>query len=161
MSTRGSDGQYVRTHQHWSLEHFDDGYVDATGRMRVYFPGHPRASRGGYVLRAIVVYEAYHAEPVTTEFNIHHKDTNRLNDSKDNLVKLTHERHSSLHHPRQRVQRVCKTCHGTFEIKPYRLKETGRGSYCSHTCYQKAPRSSEHRGNISKGLQLAYAAGRR
>lgn len=77
------------------------GYVDAQGRMRIFYPTHPRACKThGYVMRSIVHYEYYNNDIVTSEYNIHHKDKNRLNDTKENLQKLTHAEHSLLHHPK-------------------------------------------------------------
>jgi len=45
---RGRDGKFERVHQRWSLDNFDDGYVDGDGRFRVYLPEHPRAAKNGY-----------------------------------------------------------------------------------------------------------------
>ena len=88
---RRDNGTFDRKHNVWSLDNFDDGYIDGKGRFRVYLPNHPRSSnRMGYVLRAIVAYEAYHNVIIKDNFEVHHKDGNTLNDSNDNLILMTH-----------------------------------------------------------------------
>ena len=94
---RNTQGQFKRKHLPWSLESFDDGYVDATGRMRVYRPDHPRSSSNGYIMRSIVAYEAYHGITVERGFEIHHKDENRLNDSIENLEMINGLVHARMH----------------------------------------------------------------
>jgi len=85
---RDNMGRFTRVHKSWSLERFDDGYIDADGRFRVYYPNHPRAYKGGYVLRAIVAYETYHGTSVPPDMDIHHIDGNRLKDTEENLEQV-------------------------------------------------------------------------
>lgn len=133
---RGLDGCFIRKHRDWTPENTEDGYVDNRGRFRVYLPLHPRSFEDGYVLRAIIHYEYFNSEIVTKEFDIHHKDKNRLNDTKDNLSKILHSKHSKLHNPQRRIGRVCIVCKKNFEITPSRL-EHRRGKYCSLVCRYK------------------------
>lgn len=134
-AARNHMGQFKRIRKQWSLENFDDGYVDASGRMRVWSPGHHRASSAGYVLRAIIAYEAYHNVKVTRDQNIHHKDHDRLNDSKENLEKLSHHAHAKEHNPCQKILRVCqdKTCNKPFKVKKHKVME-GKAKFCSRFC---------------------------
>lgn len=138
---RDKNGRFIRTRMEWSLGNFDDGYVDANGRMRVFRPGHHRASKLGYVLRSIVAYEAYNNDIVTREYNIHHIDHDRLNDSKENLEKLTQSQHSKEHNLERSLKAAiwfsCIICKKDFRLPKYRLKEKGRGKYCSQICYKK------------------------
>lgn len=97
-----------RKHQKWSLKNFDDGIIwtDCRGkkRMRVWLPEHQRSdsntkSGKGYVLRSIVAYEAYHGIVVKKSDIIHHIDGDTLNDSKENLQRLTVRQHNLVHIP--------------------------------------------------------------
>jgi hypothetical protein len=133
-------GRFCRIHRHWSLENFNDGYIDADGRFRVYFPGHPRTDKKlGYIFRAIVAYEAYHYSTIENGFDVHHKNENRLDDSIENLELVEHKQHSHFHHPKLlEVIRVCKWCGKIFSIPNWRLKDITRGQYCSQTCYHNS-----------------------
>ena len=154
----------------FSLDNFDDGYVDNKGRFRVRMPNHPRAYSGGYILRSIVAYEAYHNVMVPKGMNIHHIDENRTNDSKENLVLMTHKQHSLMtikqKRPKKVENRICENCGVTFVISLSRLNDTSggsiqRGRFCSQACYNKQKRSESHKKNISIGLKRAYREGRR
>ena len=71
-------------------------YIDGDGRVRVYLPKHPRACKSqGYVLRAIVHYEFYNKCIVSKEYDVHHENENKQDDSKNNL-KLS-DKSTSLH----------------------------------------------------------------
>lgn len=134
---RDKFGRYLRTRNPWSLENFDDGYVDAGGRFRVYKPGHKRACKLGYILRSLVAYEAYHNIEIPDGYEIHHIDRVRTNDSKENLQMLSSEDHKKLHSSSRikRVPRTCQHCKTEFLIKPHRLKDPSRGKYCGQKCY--------------------------
>ena len=137
---RNTLGQFKRTRKKWFLDNFDDGYVDNKGRMRVWLPKHPRAYKDGYILRAIVAYEAYHGVLVSKEFAIHHKDENRLNDTKGNLEKILFGVHSQLHNVdiTSQIYKICLICGKAFYVPRWRLNQKYHvGKYCSHTCYNK------------------------
>ncbi len=147
---RNSDGTFRRTRKPFSLDNFDDGYVDSRGRFRVWLPDHPRAYEGGYILRAIVAYEAYHKIVVSADMDIHHKDGDRLNDSKENLEMMPHGKHT-IHHcrvPEAHIIRVCQQCKKEFTIERWRLKDPSRGRFCSIKCYYAYPKSEETRRKI-------------
>ena len=136
--SRESDGRFSRVHHAFSLDNFDDGYIDSAGRFRVYCPGHERSYSEGYMLRSVVAYELYHGVKVPRNMDIHHVDGNRLNDSDENLVLLTHEAHTELiNNPRKKdIPRTCIRCGNGFTIKPWRLNQDSyRGKYCSRFCY--------------------------
>lgn len=135
--------RYQRVHNVWSLENFNDGYINKSGRFRVYFPEHPRADKMGYIFRSIVTYETHHGVSVPIEMVIHHINENRLDDSKENLLMLTRGSHSSLHNQKRieaaKIRRVCKQCKQEFTIKRSELKGPSRtGSFCSKECYFKS-----------------------
>lgn len=161
---RNIDGTFKRIRKPFSLENFNDGYVGSDNRFRVWYPDHSRAYDEGYVLRSIVAYEFYHGITVPKDMDIHHKDRDRLNDSKENLEMMPHRKHAALHcrgkDPTAHIERICKCCGRPFKIERWRLKDKTRGRYCSQECYHKQ-RSEAHRKNISEGLKRAYREGRR
>lgn len=156
----GADGRFQQVHQRWSLENFDDGYVDAKGRFRVYLPDHPRAATNGYVLRAIVAFEAYSGETVEPGFLVHHKDENRLNDSHENLEKLSHSRHQLIHKGSD-VYLVCEKCGVEFPVKKWRIdqriRETGQPpKFCGQLCFRAAGRSEVTKEKTSGSLRRTW-----
>lgn len=138
LSKDKKTGRFVKKRNVWSLENFNDGYIDATGRFRVYKPGHHRAYSSGYVLRSIVAFEEFNKIKVEPGFEVHHVDFNRSNDSKENLVLLSRHDHAKLHseikQKKSTIQMVCTVCKKEFPIKKHRLREKGRGKYCSQKC---------------------------
>lgn len=130
MEIRTDRGTFKRVHKPWSLETFDDGYVDSDGRFRVYAPGHHRAYADGYALRAIVAYELYTGEIVLTADDIHHKDHNRTNDTPENLERKGHQDHSLHHHRQVLVDLICRNCGASFRRKPH---QRGKG-FCTRAC---------------------------
>ena len=153
---KDENGKFIRKHQPFSLENFNDGYIDIYGRFKVYLPTHHRADKSGYVFRSIVAYELYHDVIVTKDMVIHHIDRNTLNDSKENLKMIEKGVHTSIHNqPRivaATIKRVCMTCGKTFTLKKYQLNSPNRkGKYCSTKCYYKS----------MKGMSRVPNSGRR
>ncbi len=134
MQTRKLNGTFQRLLKPFSLDNFNDGWVDSDGRFRVYFPNHYRADKNGHILRAIVAYEAYHRIIIPIGKDVHHKDGDRLNDSKENLELLIHDEHSHISNPILNIVRTCKNCGKKFNIKPWRLRQPQRGNFCSRKC---------------------------
>ena len=90
-------GWFKRKIQPWSLNSFNDGLITSKGRFKVYCPKHIRADHRGYVYRSIVAYETYHNTNVSPDYVVHHKDKNKLNDSKENLELMGFGEHTSFH----------------------------------------------------------------
>ena len=137
----------------------DAGHINVKDkRFRLHCgSAYPAADARGYALRARVVWWLNTGELITgLKWNIHHINGERADDRFCNLEKLDHVAHAREHNPRRRIKRICKGCKQPFEIKPYRLKEKGRGSYCSQECYHAHPRSDQHRKNMSIGLKRSY-----
>ena len=78
------------------MDWMEEGHK-ANGRFRVYLPDHPRANKGGYVLRSIAAYEVYHGVEVPREMFIHHINGDTLDDSKENLERMTRSEHLRHH----------------------------------------------------------------
>lgn len=149
----------MRTRRLWSLSNFDDGFIDNRGRFRVWMPDHPRAYDGGYILRAIVAYEAYHGDKVTPDFAIHHKNGDTIDDSKENLEKIKFGEHTAMHNDARRVPFTCKKCRKEFKLPVYRAKVEGRGQFCSQECYINFPKSDDFKNKVSQRMKLAHKRG--
>jgi len=164
MLTREKDGKFLRTRKPWSLNNFSDGYADSTGRVRVYSPGHHRASKEGYVLRSLIAWETYHNKQILEGFQIHHVNKIKSDDSEKNLMLVTSKEHGSYHATGiTKTEKTCIECNQKFLIGSWRLKnkEENRGSFCSQKCFHNHPRKESHKVAISFGLLNAYATGRR
>lgn len=162
---RNSKGQFVRTREPWEPSDWDAGFVDNTGRFRVYRPDYPKAWQyktcKGYAFRAHIVWWLQTGDVVPDDEDLHHIDGDRLNDLPENLIVLTRSEHHSIDRA-SCSSKVCKHCGESFWIKNGRLNSgRTRGSYCNQECYHAHARSQKHKQAISLGLQLAYAKGRR
>ena len=155
---RGESGRFLRQHKRWSLDNFDDGFVDAKGRFRVCFPEHPRAAKNGYVLRAIVAYEAYHGIMVSRNMRIHHEDGNTLDDTPENLVLLSDSEHQKRHAYMNGliIKKTCLHCGKSFEINKWRLRNPSRGKFCSLLCFHRYGVSHQTRQKRSRSVTTSW-----
>lgn len=156
---RDNNGKFQPVYKIWSLKNFNDGYVNFHGRFMVRLPNHHRANKNGWVIRAIAAYEAYHhRERVTTDYVIHHKDENKLNDSKENLIKMKFGEHTRLHwkgksrqgqnkHLRTGKERNCPICHVKFYRAAWGLLKT---NYCSKKCWYARNKITVHCNTCGK-----------
>ncbi len=149
--SRAEDGTFVRFHKEFSLENFDDGYT-SKGRFLVYSPNHPRRNRRGYVRRAIVAYEAYYDVIVPPNMDVHHVNGNCLDDSKENLVALAHQKHCKKTQSERSKNALretkCAHCGKIFFV----LKSEPQ-RFCSQSCYHAHGRSEEHKRRIGEGVR--------
>lgn len=144
------------------------GYVRNTDR-RVVIGNRLFLSMGSmqrYVMRSRIVWWLETGEFLIGNIaDLHHKNHDRIDDRFENLEKKSHSEHSSQHGKEhsERVARkcICKQCGESFFLPQHRLRELGRGSYCSQKCYQSSPKSSASKAKVSNSLRLAYAEGRR
>lgn len=144
---RGDRGQFQRKHRQWSLENFDDGYVDADGRIRVFYPKHPRA-KSGYILRSLVAWEYYNGKKIPRGFDVHHKNKNRQDDSKENLELIEHAQHTKLHFVKPRFEKICHECKFSFFLPKWRAVDSRRGKFCSMKCRRINKNESKKRRDI-------------
>ena len=135
---RDKKGKFKRTNNPWTPANTEDGY-NRKGWFMVYLPDHPRANSLGYVPRAAVHYEYFNNDKLKKGEEVHHKDKNRLNDTKENLIKLVHQEHSKLHNKEglKDITQTCVMCKKPFLIKQWRLNQGRLGKYCSQKCYQQ------------------------
>ena len=135
---------------------------DGRVRLRTYdrFLG---AHGSGVALRARVVWWLNTGEILTDEWDIHHKNTIRIDDSFLNLEKLGHKEHAHHHNPKglNQVERICENCNESFLIDRFRLEDPTRGKFCSQKCYHEKPRTEQRKEAHRLGLLRAYAEGRR
>lgn len=103
----------------WSPNNMNDGFINR-GRFFVYFPSHRRAING-YIERAIINYEYYNNNKVLGKFIIHHKNRNRLDDSKENLEKMNNIVHLNLHNPKTKTA-ICSYCKKIFYNNHQKIK---------------------------------------
>lgn len=165
MRQKGKDGKFIQQRKPWTPKKWNDGYIDNSGRFRIYRPDYPRAYGEGYALRAHVVWWMAHGKIHEHGTDLHHRNGTRLDDRLENLTVLPHGKHAALHKTKPRIQFVCRGCGQGFGVVPWRVrqrqKEGARIRYCSLGCYNSQARATSHRNNISFGLQRAYKEGRR
>ena len=130
------------------------------GRVRLTAAG-KLAGWHSQPLRSRVVWWLHTGELlVGCEFDIHHRNHVRTDDRFDNLEKIGHIEHAKEHNPSTvvMVERVCRICSGTFQIKQWRLKDPSRGLYCGQACYQHAPKSEDNLAKQAEGLRRWHAS---
>jgi len=158
LTTQNKNGTFLRKHNLWTPEHWEDGYTDKRGRFRVYRPDYPRSYGEGYALRAHVVWWLAHGRIHPKNTELHHKDGTTNNDVLENLIPLTKSQHR-IFHQRKLVTIICQQCGKTFQEKAWRVAIRGR-KYCSYRCYHKHPKSQETRDKIAAADRAAWKRGR-
>ena len=73
------------------------GVKHTNGYVYRYMPGHPHATKDGYVLQGVVNWEEANDLPFPKGKVPHHKDLNKRNDAADNIEPLTRLEHKRLH----------------------------------------------------------------
>jgi hypothetical protein len=134
------------------------------GRILIFCRAFPGAHKSGYALRSRIVWWLHTGEVIRgMEFNIHHKNEDRRDDRFENLEKISHSEHSSMHNKEDGayLERFCLHCGQEFFIERWRLKEKSRGTFCSLDCYHAHPKKESTRKRQSISLKLAYKEGRR
>lgn len=123
-----------------------NGYLNiCDGRVRIFCRKFPGTSKSGYCLRSRLVWWLHTGEVICDmEANIHHLNHDRSDDRFRNLEKISHDEHSQMHNAERSeaaaTYHICKECDKEFSIPKHRLKEKGRGSFCSQECYKKYPK---------------------
>ena len=143
----------------WQPEHWKAGFIDNRGRFRVYRPDYPNAWSSGHALRAHVVWWINTGElvPLGNEYELHHKNEDRLDDRFENLELLTNSEHQ-IRHKRKNINRRCPTCESWFVVPPHKPDK----KYCDLQCYHgDLTVRAKRNANISISLKRAYAEGRR
>ena len=157
---RDKNGCFRRTRNIWTPTNWDDAHVGPKGRMMVYRPDCPRATKEGYALRSQVVWWLHHGSAHPKNRDLHHKDENKQNDKIENLESLSKSQHQKEHRENW-VFLNCKNCGTPFREHVWRITQrekegSGIPKFCSQKCYHSFPRTSEHGNAISIGLIRAW-----
>jgi hypothetical protein len=68
------------------------------GYIVEYHPDHPRSDKRGFVFAHIVAFEKYTGITVPEGYVVHHVNGKKTDNSPQNLVMMTREDHTILHH---------------------------------------------------------------
>ena len=162
---RNTAGKFIQTRDEWTVESWNDGYIDNRGRFRVYCPSCPRAYSNGYALRAHVVWWLAKGRVHPRETVLHHKNEDKLDDELSNLQVKRHGKHTADHHRKAGVTHKCSHCRKKFVVPAWRVRQRKReGSeirFCGQTCYHEHKRTLAHSKAIGTSLRKAYREGRR
>ena len=149
---RKKDGTFEKQLHEWTPEYWNDGWI-IKGRFMVYRPDYPKTYKGGYALRAHVVYWLNTGDVPTHGMELHHKNEIKTDDRFENLVLLTHSEHQTEHKANW-ITIICAHCGKEFKEHAWRVAQRNV-KFCSQACYQAKPRTTEHRPNFSKGAKIA------
>ena len=75
----------------------------------IYSPMHPKANKKGYVYEHRLIMENHIGRFLTDSEVVHHKDSNRSNNTIDNLELLTISEHHRLHGVKMAIEKGYKT----------------------------------------------------
>ena len=132
-------GRYKRQIKEWSIENWDDGFVNNKGRFLVYKPKSKYVLYQGYVLRYYAVWESLKGD-IPDGYVIHHIDGNKTNDSIENLKLITKKEHDEYHINKQKtgLWLNCTVCKKRFYKPQWRMNQKGHsGKYCTKECRNK------------------------
>lgn len=88
------EGQYVRP-----LDRTHNGkpaVIDNMGYVRIYEPGHPRATKSGWVFEHRVVVEQLIGRYLARDEQVHHINHIRHDNRIENLTRMSHSEHSRI-----------------------------------------------------------------
>lgn len=96
-------------------------------------PGHPNATKNGYVLEHRIVVENSLGYILPRSTLVHHKDENKKNNHIDNLEPVSAKEHRSRHtNGITRISCVCHNCGKEFERNTSNVH--GGKTFCSRSC---------------------------
>jgi len=78
------------------------GISNDRGRVKIYSPDHPFATKQGYVYRYRLVMEKKLGRYLLPSEIVHHGDENKANDKADNLEVTTQSKHIKIHLPKMK-----------------------------------------------------------
>lgn len=125
-------------------------------------PGHPAATKHGYVLHHRVIIENSLGRILLPSEIVHHKNHNKKDNRLENLSVMTRKEHSQHHKMgtgHGKVELVCNNCNKIFE-RAFRNRPDVKGNkqvFCSRICNGQFQRKqqlalvSPHASNVKKG----------
>ena len=154
-----------RKYMLWTRRVWDCGFTNNSGRFLVYRPDYPRAYHGGYALRAHVVWWLKNGRCHPRGMDLHHKNSNKIDDRIANLQLMPRSDHISFHKKKIGVRFKCDVCGHLFHIPEWRVRQRMKDGYrprfCSRKCTYASPFSALTRRRLSRALTMAYMEGRR
>lgn len=119
-----------------------DEKITIYGYKRVRCLDHPFKDCDGFVLEHRLIAEKYLLKDeysvevdgvkyLSPDFDVHHIDENKLNNSPDNLLIMTKEEHMSFHKSKEKIEKSCLNCNATFYV-PKNREDTA--ICCSQDC---------------------------
>lgn len=128
--------------------------------MYAVVPGHPNATKHGYVLEHRVVMENHLGRLLGPNELVHHLNGDRKDNSLKNLQVMSREEHTRTHHRRREVGRFkCPQC-GTVFVRGMAdtRDKMGRGKliFCGRSCAGKWNSSRQLRGKVQGNLLSTY-----
>lgn len=100
-------------------------------------PGHPSATKNGYVLMHRVVVENHIGRLLGADEEVHHIDKNPFNNDMSNLMLLTKDEHRAIHDSDRKAVPVTLVCYGCgkwFDRERRQVKKSSK-SFCGRDCY--------------------------
>jgi uncharacterized protein (DUF1330 family) len=121
----------------WERMSINHGYII------VHCSDHPHANPAGYVYLHRLAMEHYVGRLLERHEHVHHRDENKWNNDRANLVIVTNSEHGRLHGIARRTPDIaltCSFCHREFRRRFHqRPKVKGyKKAYCSRRCMGKA-----------------------
>jgi hypothetical protein len=104
------------------------------GYIMVLKPGHPKATKEGYVYQHILVLEEKLGRPLLPNEDTHHINGIKTDNSPENLINLKHGEHTTLTNTIDMSSRVCRYCGGR---KTNHRNWYENGTQCAY-CYNKS-----------------------
>lgn len=125
-------GRFKRTRfVSWTENEWDDGWINNRGYFMVYLPEHPSATWTGWVRRFHAVWWLRTGEVITQGTVLHHKNEIKLDDSFENLEKMSHGDHTRHHSTKPPVELKCLNCGNSFFLPKWKDYQ----KFCSLACY--------------------------
>ena len=119
------------------------------GRVLVYIPDHPQATKDGYVRRSRLVMEDFVRRPLTKDEVVHHRNRDKQDDRIENLRLMLNADHSRYHARRTMVLLECECCGTKFLRQPSEVAAKKRAGqvhfFCGPACVGEHSRSGFNR----------------
>lgn len=100
-------GKRTRVTKGEKASRWNGGHILQNGYWSTHMPGHPRASKRGYVLDHILIAERVLGKPLPSQAQVHHANRNPQDNRNCNLVICQDQMYHHLLHRRMRAKEAC------------------------------------------------------